>query len=172
MWHVITVPLTCLCGVAVLAPSAGRNTTRIFLSSTAPLAMFSTFCHYHGQQRIFNLKMWCIYNGCNAAKVTFWRDSDGLYKKFVATFCIQRRILFHCLKENCMEWSAPSRRYSDICTDLGLQLRCHSRSVRNWAVHSSCLRLARNKADIGDTHCLGAVVLTCTIITLETLRLI
>lgn len=39
----LTTPLVCRAGVA--ASTAGRKTTRIFRSSTAPLAIFSTFCH-------------------------------------------------------------------------------------------------------------------------------
>lgn len=63
--------------------------------------------------------------------------SDRLHKELIATSCVRRWVLFHCLKKDCTichQFAEPFRRNG--YSHLELQHRYQARFDRNWGAHS------------------------------------
>lgn len=83
-----------------MVPSAGKNTTRIFLSSMVPFAIFSTFCHYDSISAVRFGSKELTNNSCDIAHFSIWAYRNRLHQEFVAAPEVWRRVFSHRLKKN------------------------------------------------------------------------
>jgi len=160
----LTVPLTLLCWGVDVVPSAGRNTTRIFLSSTAPFATFSAFCHCECISAMVIERKSATDNCCNAAHFPLGGDRDRLNQELIAAPSVWWWVFPHRLEEDCILCSAglvPRLVLPHLpCTSTSLPTSMRPELGRTQYL-ASFQYFGHARFGPLKTYCLGAVVLTC-----------